>query len=112
MTRRTTYLAWIALLSTAAVPASAAQIVADFTVNVSGSADQDYLSTPFDLFDPSLGTLTSVTETVTGPPPTTLSPARTWARRNSTSPTAPPMERRRLSRRRASLCRRSTACPT
>jgi PEP-CTERM motif len=67
MTKRTTYLAWIALLSTMAVPASAAQIVANFTVNVSGSADADYLSTPFDLFDPSLGTLTSVTETVTGP---------------------------------------------
>jgi PEP-CTERM motif len=44
MTKRTAYLAWIALLSTAAVPASAAQIFTDFTVNVSGSADADYLS--------------------------------------------------------------------
>jgi hypothetical protein len=67
MTKRTAYLAWIALLSTAAVPASAAQIFTDFTVNVSGSADADYLSAPFELFDPSLGTLTGVTETVTGP---------------------------------------------
>jgi hypothetical protein len=49
MTKPTTYLAWIALLSPAAVPASAAQIFTDFTVNVSDSADADYLSTPFEL---------------------------------------------------------------
>jgi hypothetical protein len=63
-------LAFIALtagvLATASAPASAAQIVEDFTIGVSGDADQNVLSTPFDLFDPSLGTLTGVAESVTG----------------------------------------------
>jgi hypothetical protein len=67
MTKRAAYLASIALLATTAVPASAAQIVADFTINVSGTGDDDYVSTPFDLFNPSLGQLTLVTESITGP---------------------------------------------
>src|ERR1700722_19345053 len=67
MTKRGAYLASIVILAIAPGPASAAQIVADFTISVSGSGDENYLSTPFDLFDPSLGTLTLVTETITGP---------------------------------------------
>jgi hypothetical protein len=54
------------ILATAAVPASAAQIVETFTISVSGDADQHFLSTPFDLFDASMGTLTSVSESVSG----------------------------------------------
>ena len=54
------------LLATASAPASAAQIVENFTISVSGDADQLFLSTPFDLFDPSLGTLTGVSESVSG----------------------------------------------
>jgi hypothetical protein len=64
-------LAFIALtagiLATASVPASAAQIVEDFTISVSGALDTHFLSTPFVLFDPKLGTLLSVSESVTGP---------------------------------------------
>jgi PEP-CTERM motif len=56
-----------ALLATASVPVSAAQIAEDFTISVSGDSDQHFLSTPFDLFDPSLGTLLSAGEFVTGP---------------------------------------------
>jgi hypothetical protein len=52
----------------ATAPASAAQIVENFTISVSGDADQHFFSTPFDLFDPSLGTLLSVAESVTGSP--------------------------------------------
>ena len=63
-------LAFIALtagvLATASAPASAAQIVKTFTISVSGDADQHFLSSPFDLFDPSLGTLTGVSESVSG----------------------------------------------
>ena len=55
-------------LATASVPASAAQIVENFTISLSGETDQHFLSTPFDLFDPSLGTLLSVGENVTGSP--------------------------------------------
>jgi hypothetical protein len=54
------------LLATVSAPASAAQIVEDFTISVSGDADQHFLSSPFDLFDPSLGTLTGVSESVSG----------------------------------------------
>jgi hypothetical protein len=49
-----------------AAPVSAATIVENFTISVSGDADTNYLSTPFDLFDPSFGTLTGVAESVTG----------------------------------------------
>jgi hypothetical protein len=54
------------LLATVSAPASAAQIVENFTISVSGDADQLFLSTPFDFFHPSLGTLTSVNESVSG----------------------------------------------
>ena len=54
------------VLATASLPASAAQIVETFTISVSGAPDQNFLSTPFDLFHPSLGTLTSVGESVSG----------------------------------------------
>ena len=37
-----------------------------FTISVPGALDQYFLSTPFDLFDPSLGTLTGVSESVSG----------------------------------------------
>jgi hypothetical protein len=53
-TKRT--LAFIALtagvLATVSAPASAAQFVENFTISVSGDADQHFLSTPFDLFRP------------------------------------------------------------
>jgi hypothetical protein len=55
-----------AVLTTAAVPASGAQIVENFTISVSGSADQEFLGTPFMSFDPSLGTLQGVAESITG----------------------------------------------
>jgi hypothetical protein len=54
------------LLGTMSAPASAAQIVETFTISASGAPDQNFLSTPFDLFHPSLGTLTSVGESVSG----------------------------------------------
>jgi hypothetical protein len=54
------------LLATAAAPVFAAQIVETFTISVSGDADQHFMNSPFDLFDPSLGTLTGVAESVTG----------------------------------------------
>jgi hypothetical protein len=54
------------LLATVSAPASAAQIVENFNISVSGDADQLFLSTPFDLFHPSLGTLASVNESVSG----------------------------------------------
>ena len=63
-------LAFIALtagvLGTASAPTSAAQLVENFTIGVSGDADQHFLSSPFDLFDPSLGTLMGVSESVSG----------------------------------------------
>ena len=43
------------ILPIAPIPASAAQIVESFTISASGDADQHFLSTPFDLFDPSTG---------------------------------------------------------
>lgn len=55
-----------AILATAAAPASAATIVENFTISVSGEADQNFLSSPFALFDPKLGTLLSVNESVSG----------------------------------------------
>jgi hypothetical protein len=54
------------ILAMAAIPATAAQIVETFTIPVSGEPDQHFLSTPFDLFDPSLGTLLGVSESVSG----------------------------------------------
>ena len=54
------------ILATVSAPASAAQLVENFTISVSGDADQHFLSSPFDLFDPSLGTLTGVSESVSG----------------------------------------------
>jgi hypothetical protein len=64
-------LAFIALtagvLATASAPASAAQFVENFTISVSGETDQHFLSSPFALFDPKLGTLLQVGESVTGP---------------------------------------------
>jgi hypothetical protein len=60
------FIATAGLLATASAPASAAQIVENFTISVSGDADQHFLSSPFDLFDPSLGTLTGVSESVSG----------------------------------------------
>jgi hypothetical protein len=54
------------LLATAPAPVLAAQIVETFTISVSGDADQHFMNSPFDLFDPSLGTLTGVAESVTG----------------------------------------------
>jgi hypothetical protein len=56
------------ILATAPVSAFAAQIVENFTIDVTGDVDQNFLSTPFDLFDPSLGTLLGVAENVTGSP--------------------------------------------
>ena len=52
--------------TTALAPASAASFVEDFTISVSGEADQNFLSSPFALFDPKLGTLLSVNESVSG----------------------------------------------
>jgi PEP-CTERM motif len=54
------------ILATAPVPASAAQIVEDFTISISGSTDQDFEGTSFMEFDPSFGTLMSIQESVTG----------------------------------------------
>jgi hypothetical protein len=54
------------ILATAPVPASAAQIVEDFTISISGSTDQDFDSTQFAQFNPLLGVLTSIQESVTG----------------------------------------------
>jgi hypothetical protein len=54
------------ILAMAAIPATAAQIVETFTIPVSGEPDQHFLSTPFDLFDRSLGTLLGVSESVSG----------------------------------------------
>jgi hypothetical protein len=54
------------ILATAPVPASAAQIVRNFTITISGSTDQDFDSTQFPKFDQSLGTLTKVNESLTG----------------------------------------------
>jgi hypothetical protein len=54
------------ILTAAPIAASAARIAEDFTISVSGDADTHYPSTPFDLFDPSLGTLLSASEFVTG----------------------------------------------
>jgi hypothetical protein len=56
-----------AIVTTASSPASAASFVEDFTISVSGEADQNFLSSPFALFDPKLGTLLQVAEAVTGP---------------------------------------------
>ena len=56
------------ILATTPLPASAAKIVENFTIGVSGEADQHFFSTAFNLFDPSLGTLLSVAESVTGSP--------------------------------------------
>jgi hypothetical protein len=55
------------ILTTAFAPASAATFVEDFTISVFGDADQNFLSSPFALFDPKLGALLSVSESVTGP---------------------------------------------
>ena len=54
------------ILTAAPVPASAALIVRNFTISISGSAAQDFNSTPFAKFDPSFGTLTHVDESLTG----------------------------------------------
>jgi hypothetical protein len=54
------------LLATASAPIFAARIVETFTISVSGDADQHFMNSPFDLFDPSLGTLTGVAESATG----------------------------------------------
>jgi hypothetical protein len=40
------------LLATAAAPVFAAQIVETFTISVSVDADQHFMNSPFDLFDP------------------------------------------------------------
>jgi hypothetical protein len=54
------------ILATAPVPASAAQIVENFTISISGSTDQDFEGTSFAQFNPLLGVLTSIQESVTG----------------------------------------------
>ena len=56
------------VLATASIPASAATIVEDFDflIGPDASTSHDYLSSTFAGFDPALGTLTSVTLSVTG----------------------------------------------
>jgi PEP-CTERM motif len=49
-----------------AAPASAAVIVENFTIDISGDTNRDILSSPFPGFDPSLGTLLSVAESASG----------------------------------------------
>ena len=73
MTKETlTTLPYVALaagsLAAASGPASAAtrEINQNFTIPLSGSATQSFQIPSFDQFDPSLGTLLSVNESVTG----------------------------------------------
>jgi MYXO-CTERM domain-containing protein len=55
------------LLALAPVAAGAATITEDFQIILAtGNADTSFTSDPFDLFNPSLGDLTSVSETLTG----------------------------------------------
>jgi PEP-CTERM motif-containing protein len=51
-----------------AAPAAArtATLTEDFTIDISGPDSSFFLSTPFAKFDPSLGTLTEISEKVTG----------------------------------------------
>ena len=56
-----------AALATTPLSASAAQLVQGFNVTISaGPLERTFNSTPFDLFDPSMGTLQSVTASVSG----------------------------------------------
>ena len=56
-----------AALATTPLSASAAQLVEGFNVTISaGPLERTFNSTPFDLFDPSMGTLQSVTASVSG----------------------------------------------
>lgn len=55
------------ILTTALGPASAASFVENFTISVSGGTDTHFLSSPFARFDPKLGTLLGVSESVSGP---------------------------------------------
>jgi PEP-CTERM motif len=56
-----------AALATTPLSASAAQLVQGFNVTISaGPLDRTFNSTPFDRFDPSMGTLQSVTAFVSG----------------------------------------------
>jgi PEP-CTERM motif len=65
--RKLTLMTLIAgVLATASIPASAATIVEEFGFTIGSGTNQDYLSTTFAGFDPALGTLTSVTLSVTG----------------------------------------------
>ena len=48
----------------APISASAAQIVESFAISVRGNADQHFLSTPFDVCDPLMGTLLGVKDVV------------------------------------------------
>jgi PEP-CTERM motif len=74
------------VLATVSIPASAGTVVEDFSffIPAGSSSDANYLSTTFGGFDPSLGTLTGATISVTGspewtpgPPPGHLPPADT-----------------------------------
>lgn len=54
------------ILATASVPASAATEKLDFVMYVSGGANRVYFSSSYVLFDPRLGTLTEVSQTISG----------------------------------------------
>ena len=56
-----------AALATTPLSASAAQLVRGFNITISaGPLERTFNSTPFDLFDPSMGTLQSVAASVSG----------------------------------------------
>jgi hypothetical protein len=54
------------VLAVAPISASAATIMESFTIDISGDSNQSVLSSMFAGFDPSLGTLTGATVSLTG----------------------------------------------
>jgi PEP-CTERM motif len=54
------------IAAAAPIEASANTMTESFTIDISGSTNQLFPSTPFAGFDPSLGTLTSATQSLTG----------------------------------------------
>ena len=64
--RRFAHAAVMGLIALVPIAARANTITQDFIVAISGRDSRDFLTSSFDKFNPSLGTLTSISQTLTG----------------------------------------------